>query len=627
MKKIYMFSAAVVMAAMFSSCIKENIETPQAGDTVLTAGISQTRTVLDGVKVNWINGDKIVVNGATSAALVLDAPAGTASFTFDAAIEGSKRAVYPASICKDEATVTLPKTQEYGSESSFQSGASPMLAYAENGNNLLFSHPFAIVKVAVKMNGKSAAIKSIEFKGNAGEQICGDFDVDYMALALAGKGASDSNTSVLVNVNKTLADGETCTAYIVVPARTYSAGFTVRVMDDKYNYMEKSTTARTLEKGQINAMPVFDFEPTGTDAPKKVALGVSSTTPTLVWRKSLSGIDGIQNVLNVNGVAVSTEYVLLSENGNSNPVYLNALTGEKVGTYDASTITTANSDYYATTDDAGRLCFCTYADAAGEKMNFYVARSFTSAPELVLTRDGASDRRQGYKISVAGNCVMGANFCLPVYANAAAGNKYIANVRVVSSNNQFVGTWQGPNLNIGATQGWAQTWGTKCDAMMLNTDNYAISANARVLTTAGATRNSNQNTDLTLSTYSGSAWSLTTTKNLENPGLKHSTALDYVVFNGNEYIVYNYVNSASNLNAADGVRLIDMTADATLNTEYKVTGNHIHGAWYESGKTVANSNCLGDVAFQVSADGYYLYVYLVFAGGDVACYRYDCIAK
>ena len=97
-----------------------------------------------------------------------------------------------------------------------------------------------------------------------------------------------------------------------------------------------------------------------------------------------------------------------------------------------------------------------------------------------------------------------------------------------------------------------------------------------------------------------------------------------MVFNNKEYIVYNYVNPAAALNG-DGVRLIDMTADATLATEHRVTGNHIHGAWYESGKTVANTNCLGDVAFHVSKSGYYLYVYLVFAGGDVACYRYDCI--
>lgn len=627
MKKIYMLSAAFAMAAMFSGCIKENLQVPQTEGTVITAGISQTRTALDGVKVNWTNGDKIVVNGATSAALVLDAPAGTATFTIDANLEAPYRAVYPASIFKDESTVTLPDTQEYGGESSFDSETSPMLAFAADGSNIHFTHPFAIVKVAVKMNGKSATIKTIEFRGNDGEQVCGDFDVDYMSLALSGKGANDSNTSVKVNINKSLADGETCTAYIVVPARTYSSGYTVKVVDDQYNSMEKSTSARTLEKGQLNAMTPFDFEPTGTSAPTKVALGVSSTTPTLVWKKSLSTIDGIQNVLNVNGVAVTNEYVLLSENGNSNPVYLNALTGEKIGTYDASTITAVSPEYYATTDDLGKLCFSTYSDAADEKLNIYVARSFTSAPELIYTRDGDATRRQGYKISVFGECVMGANICIPVYASASAGSKYIANVRVVSSNNKFVGTWQGPNLNIGATQGWAQTWGTMCDAMMIASTNYAAGSGARVLTTAGATKNSNTVAELTLSTYSGSAWSLTTTKTLEDPGKKFSTALDYIIFNGNEYIVYNYVNSAANLNGADGVRLIDMTADATLNTEYRVTGNHIHGAWYESGKTVANSNCLGDVAFQVSADGYYLYVYLVFAGGDVACYRYDCIAK
>lgn len=626
MKQIFAFSAAIACAAMFSGCVKENISDVNVDGTVLTADISQTKTMLDGLKVCWTDGDMIRVNGETSSALELDSPASSASFVFANAMETPYRAVFPSSIYKDDSTVTLPSIQKAGNETSFHGQASPMIAFASD-KNLVFSHPFAIVRVTVKMNGKSGMIKYVEFRGNAGEQVCGDFDVNYTELSLTGKGADESNVSVRVDVNKALSDGQSCTAYIAVPARTYSEGFTVRIVDSEYNYMEKSTTARTLVKGQINGMPEFDFVSQGVLVLKKVELGVRSTTPTLVWKKSLSDIEGISNVLNVNGVAVSDEYVLLSENGNPSPVYLNALTGEKVGTYDASSITAVNPDYYATTDDTGRLCFSTYADAADEKMNIYVARSFSSAPELVYTRDGADDRRQGYKISVAGGCVMGANICLPVYASGAAGTKYIANVRVVSSNNVFIGTWQGPNINISATQGWAQTWGTMCDAMMINTDNYTMSSNARVLTTSGATRSSNTLADLTLSSYNDSKWALTTTKALESPGLKFSTALDYVVFNGNEYIVYNYVNSASNLNAGDGVRLIDMTADSSLSTEYRVSGNHVHGAWYESGKTVANTNCLGDVAFHVSKDGYYLYVYLVFAGGDVACYRYDCLAE
>lgn len=623
MKKLSVFMALAAMTAMSSGCLNDALQEQTAETTVLNAGITQTKTVLDGVKVSWTSGDKIMVNGVESAALELTEPSATADFAFGASLQAPYSAVFPSSIYKDAATVTLPAQQE-AAEGSFHAQASPMLAYGSE-KNLVFAHPFAVVKVTVRMNGASSKIQYFEFRGNAGEQVCGDFEVDYSTLSLTGK-AAGTGTAVRVRVDKAFAAGESCTAYIVVPAGTYEKGYTVRVVDGHYSYMEKSTgSARTLEKGQIRDMASFDYSPTGTVSLKKAEAGVRSTTPTLVWRKKLSDIAGIKDVLNVNGLAVSDKYVLLSENGNSNPVYLDALTGEKLGTFDASTITAVNPEYYATADDAGRPCFVTYADAAGEKMNFYVARSFTSAPELLYSRDGAADRRQGYKISVAGECVMGANICVPVYANSTASTKYIANVRVVSSNNKFVGTWQGPNINTGATQGWAQTWGTKCDAMMLNTDNYTISANARVLTTAGATRNSNKNTDLTLSTYNGSAFALTTTKDLENPGFKFSTALDYVVFNNKEYIVYNYVNSASNLSYGDAVRLIDMTADATLKTEYKVSGNHVHGAWFESGKTVANANCLGDVAFHVSKSGYYLYVYLVFAGGEVACYRYDCI--
>ena len=627
MKKIYLFLAAVSVTAMFSACMKESTPEIQADGTVLTAGIlSQTRTALDGSKVYWTNGDKIMVNGHESAALELEAPSASATFSFKADLAAPYMAVFPSSIYKDAATVTLPAVQTIGSDASFSSQASPMLAYSSADSKLSFSHPCAVVCVTVNMKGKSGTIKRFEFEGNNGEQVCGDFGVDFTDLSFAGKGADASNTLLKVNAGKALADGASCTAYIVVPAGTYQNGYTVRVVDSEYNYMEKSTTERTLASGTVYEMKAFDFEPTGKLSPSKTEKGVRSTTPTLVWKKSLSSIEGIQNVLNVNGVAAHRQYVLLSENGNPNPVYLNPLTGEKAGTYDASAITNVNSDYYATTDDNGRLCFSTYSDAAGEKMNIYVAESVTAEPVLLYSRDGSDERREGYKISVCGNTVMGANYCIPVYTTAAKDAKCMANLRVVSSGGKYVGTYQGPNYSVKAPQGWGQTWGTMCDIMMIDSFNFnAASSGARILTTAGATRNSNTLAELTLSTYT-SGWTLTTSKALENPGKQFSTALDYIVFNNNEYIVYNYVNSATNKNGFDGVRLIDMSADPTLNTEYRVTNNHIHGAWHESDGTVANTNCLGDVAFVQSSDGYYLYVYLVFAGGDVACYRYDCIA-
>jgi hypothetical protein len=44
-------------------------------------------------------------------------------------------------------------------------------------------------------------------------------------------------------------------------------------------------------------------------------------------------------------------------------------------------------------------------------------------------------------------------------------------------------------------------------------------------------------------------------------------------------------------------------------------------------KIPANQNTegTGDVVFKVAKNGYYLYVYLVFSNGGIACYQYDCI--
>ena len=48
----------------------------------------------------------------------------------------------------------------------------------------------------------------------------------------------------------------------------------------------------------------------------------------------------------------------------------------------------------------------------------------------------------------------------------------------------------------------------------------------------------------------------------------------------------------------------------------------IYGGLENSGQ---NTEGTGDVVFKVAQNGYYLYVYLVFSNGGIACYQYDCI--
>ena len=150
MKKIFF---AMLTTLLVAGCAKETLVEepmgPQNGVTILTAGTPTTKTVLQNdQKVLWTNGDVINVNGVESEALVLDAPSTTATFTIPGVLNNPYKAVFPASIYKDDQTVTLPAVQTYA-EGSFGSDAAPMAAYQTEGNNLKFKHLCAVLKLNI----------------------------------------------------------------------------------------------------------------------------------------------------------------------------------------------------------------------------------------------------------------------------------------------------------------------------------------------------------------------------------------------------------------------------------------------------------------------------------------------
>src|SRR5690606_13617307 len=109
-------------------------------------------------------------------------------------------------------------------------------------------------------------------------------------------------------------------------------------------------------------------------------------------------------------------------------------------------------------------------------------------------------------------------------------------------------------------------------------------------------------------------------------------AVDYRRFNNASYVTVNWVNSFT-WGAADGVWLLDVTnsADFTGNLETRTSpavvweaARDTYGAKAVT-PVVANGNGTGDVALRVSDDGYYLYLYFMFANGYVVGYQFDCI--
>ena len=302
----------ILLAAtvLFASCAKEL----QDSSEILPEGISETETVLEvGIdatktymgdlvgntrKVYWSNGDQVALNGVASAALE-ELPAGTlvATFKWAGEIPAPYNLLYPASIYKDASTVTLPAVQTYKA-GGFADGVMPMAGYSADGSSLSVSHLCAIVKVSVLRSSAQGAdednLVSARFKGRNNEKVSGDFSIDYTAPALAAADGTGAELEVKVVKSQATSTSDAAVYYIVVPARTYSNGFDVTVVDKNGHYMVQSKTASAnLEAGHIYDLPEFAFVPTGTE----LGIEISSAQQLIDFAKAYNNKEYLEDVI------------------------------------------------------------------------------------------------------------------------------------------------------------------------------------------------------------------------------------------------------------------------------------------------------------------------------------------
>lgn len=274
MKKIFR-SVAALAVVMFAGCITDmtnDVVAPVGGQTTVTVGIEDTKTYLgelvDGArKVYWHSSDQIAINGKVSTATTLNEEKTQAVFSFDTELVHPYSVLYPAEMYKDEATITLPAVQN-AATNSFAGDAAPMAAYAEAEGTITLHHLAGVVRLQITLPAESThghhQLNKVEFRGVAGEQVSGDFAIDYQTATLTGFSTAEADKVVATKVSKTLVAGETDDVFIVVPAQEYAQGFTVRLIDDAGHYMDITSKAMTIEAGEIKAMPVVEFVPTGT---------------------------------------------------------------------------------------------------------------------------------------------------------------------------------------------------------------------------------------------------------------------------------------------------------------------------------------------------------------------------
>lgn len=296
MKKIFRTVTALAVV-MFAGCTNditdENVVVPSGNGTTITVGIDDSRTSLgdleaDGSrKVFWQEDDQIAANGTLSTTITLSEDKSSAVFGFEADVAAPYKVYYPGSGYKNETTVTLPASIN----SSQDDIDAPMAGIGDGESTVLLHHLAAVIRLQIKLPAESThgahRINKVEIRGNKGEQMSGDFTIDYENATLTPASTADADKAVASSCGHLLSSEEPHDIFIVVPAQEYAEGFTAHIIDDAGHYMEIKSKATTLAKGQILTMPVIEFVPTGTN----IGVEIKSAAELIAFAKAYNAGD------------------------------------------------------------------------------------------------------------------------------------------------------------------------------------------------------------------------------------------------------------------------------------------------------------------------------------------------
>ena len=265
MRRFLLLSTLLLLAAGCDNYIKEvaqeegqtvlNVSLPEGARTHMGPSVEGTRRVF------WSDGDQMALNGVTSAPLSgIGEEASSAVFSFSGVINPPYNLLYPASFYDDAGHITLPEQQTYAA-GSFADATAPLAGYAESAADISLGHLCAVLLFPVKKDPSVSAsnLSTLKFKGNNSEQVCGQFAIDYAEHTLTADG---SGAELTLNIGQALSESVALDLYLVVPAGTYSKGFTVELEDASGRTMTKIKRAGiTLSAGALVKMPAFSFLP------------------------------------------------------------------------------------------------------------------------------------------------------------------------------------------------------------------------------------------------------------------------------------------------------------------------------------------------------------------------------
>lgn len=339
--------------------------------------------------------------------------------------------------------------------------------------------------------------------------------------------------------------------------------------------------------------------------PAKLPNGIRPGSGVLLWTKKLAEIEGIVNPLFVTSIAATGKNLVIYEKGNPTAIVLNGTKGEKVGTMDVSMLANAT----ITSDDNGNLLLTShYHESSGKlDVHIYKASGVNDTFTKWTTYPGATSGfyRVGRHTSVNGDI---------------NGNAIISTfVAQYHPNPSFI-YWQVNGGVINETPTLVKTprnyeWPKFGDVIFENTtlpSNYFLATHAK--DAAGGKRY--------FFYQNGEDHSFLATAPAETTSNSVMDAVDFMKFNNSDYLVYNFVNTFTYaVSPSDAVNLYDFTS-RTFGDPIPTVPSGTYGS---RKLQITNTDGYSDVVLHASDNGYYMYVYFMFAGGYVGCVQYDCL--
>jgi hypothetical protein len=328
--------------------------------------------------------------------------------------------------------------------------------------------------------------------------------------------------------------------------------------------------------------------------PSKTALGIRPGSAKVLWAKKLDADLGISALNLTTGIAATKDYLVINTRA-QNSIYLNKNTGQIVGTINLGSVVGSLVNFYNTADENDNILLC---NLNPNVTPFQVWRitgvTGTPIPYITWTTSEAVGRKLSIKGNLDGDAIITA-------ALLGTGNRF---ARWVVTG----GVLQSQTPEIVAISGIGAAWNNNADVVQTDATNTS--------------------SDYFVTYYAAPykfAWvdGVTNTVKAFASALSQnwvSNAADYTVFNNCPYAVQNSVNSQT-FGLDDVIYLYDVSSVGTFGASVWSSPAGIYGGKENAG---LNGNGTGDVALQVSDNGYYMYLYFMFTNGQVVCVQFDC---